>query len=244
MWDQIRKHATGAALAVLLAFVSPARAQYGSQYLSNLGSENFNWYMNSIMIRQTASPEAYRRAARAKAARQAAEAPLTAGSTTAGSTTALSTPRRLALGYPPAARAEAEKLFARLLTGYGRIEDQFAIPKGDVAGAVAALVAGSYMALHNTDFPDAHFKVLLVQMREAIGKDDRFAAASPTERRAMFEETAILGMMLATTQMALKTRPNTAVEANMRSAGQKYLRQLTGLNPETLTLGPDGLSAG
>jgi hypothetical protein len=111
-------------------------------------------------------------------------------------------PALMAAHYPSASRQQAERVFLDLLSGYSKIERQFDIPKRDVAGSVAAFLAGSYMAYRNVDFPDEHFKPLVAQMRQIIGTNPDFAKASNAEKQEMYEQMAILGMFMATTQMA------------------------------------------
>lgn len=134
-------------------------------------------------------------------------------------------PAKIAAHYPSHARAEAERVFGELLVGYGKIERQFGIPRRDVAGSVAAFVAGSYMAYHNADFPDEHFKPLVNQVREMIAGNPEFARASDAEKQELYEQMAILGMFMANAQMALKERPDAQIAANMKQAAKGYLEQ-------------------
>jgi hypothetical protein len=85
--------------------------------------------------------------------------------------------RELASHCPAAERDKAERLFAELLLRYRSIEDQFSIPRHDLAGALAAFIAGSHMAFNDAPFPDEYFKPLVRQMQ-------RLLAASPAVAQA------------------------------------------------------------
>jgi hypothetical protein len=150
-------------------------------------------------------------------------------------------PGKIAASYPESFRREAERVFRELLTGYGKIEQQFGIPKHDVAGSVAAFVAGSYMAYRNVDFPDEHFKPLVAQMRQIIGSNPDFAKASNAEKQEMYEQMAILGMFMATTQMALKEKPNPQISANVRQAAKGYMEQFLKTDADRVQITAQGL---
>lgn len=162
-------------------------------------------------------------------------------STVASASHDVSVARKLAANYPPDKRSEAEKLFQRFLVSYHQIEIRFGIPDNDVAGAMAAFVAGSLMGYRNQDFPDAAFRGLVEQMRGAVAASPEFARANPTARREMYEKLAILGMAMATTQMGLKQQPDARVEANMRRAAKGYLEQFLGTDAERVAITPEGL---
>lgn len=138
-------------------------------------------------------------------------------------------PAMLAQAYPEAARPQAERNFKQLLAGYHQIEQRFGVPRYDVAGAVAALLVGSWMAYHQSDFPDEHFAPLVQQMRGIISRNPDFAAADAQQKQEMYEQLAILGMMTATTQLALKQNPDAPnaerAQANLSKAGKGYLEE-------------------
>lgn len=153
---------------------------------------------------------------------------------------------KLASSYPPAQRQEAKRLFAELLAGHGKLMQQFGIARNDMAGAVAAFIAGSHAAYHDRDIDESDFQALVAQMRRTLAANPAFGAASPAERRNAFEQLAILGMMAATVQTALKENPQhpdaDRIRANMRKSGGDYLRGFLSVSPDKVTLGPKGLS--
>ncbi len=152
-----------------------------------------------------------------------------------------SMPAKMAAYYPEGSRGQVEKTFRELLDKYGQVERQFDIPKHDTAGAVAAFIAGSYMAYRNSDFPDAHFKPLVNQMRGIIAGNAEFAQATGAEKQEMYEQMAIAGMLMAGTQMALKQQPNAQVAANMKQAAKGYLEQFLKTDADRVQITANGL---
>ena len=142
-----------------------------------------------------------------------------------------------ALGVQGQVRTE----FRKLLDGFRQIEKQFGLPPNDVASAVAAFLAGSYMGYRNANFPDEHFKPLVAQMREALATDARFAQTGHAERQDMFEQLATLGMLMATTQIGLQRQPDAGIEARMRQTGKAYLEAFLKTGAERVRLTAAGL---
>jgi hypothetical protein len=110
-----------------------------------------------------------------------------------------------------------------------------------LAGAVAAFLAGNYMAYRDTDFPDANFPPLVNQMREIIGSNATFARASDMEKQEMYEQMAILGTYMAMTRDALKKQPNTQIQANLRKAAKGYLEQFLKTDADRVQITANGL---
>jgi hypothetical protein len=236
----------------LLACSAPLRADYNFTYTlpppawSNVMRDV---HMNPMKYQSVTRPGTNRDAGSAGAGPMARQAPTTAslGLTSALTSTVVEPPGRatmpakIAAHYPSHARTEAERVFRELLSGYGKIEQQFGIPRRDVAGSVAAFLAGSYMAYHNVDFPDEHFKPLVNQVREMIGSNPEFAKASVAEKQEMYEKMAILGMFMANAQMALKEKPNAPIAANMKQAAKGYIEQFLKTDVERVQITAQGL---
>lgn len=150
-------------------------------------------------------------------------------------------PAKLAAHYPASQRQHVERTFSQVLDGYHQIESQFGIPRNDLAGAVAAFLVGSYMAYHDTDFPDEHFKPLVAQMRRTIAGNPEFQRASNAEKQEMYEQMAILGTSLALTRDALKQKPNAQIASNIRQAGKGYLEQFLKTDADRVQITSAGL---
>lgn len=154
-------------------------------------------------------------------------------------------PAMLAQAYPEAARPQAERSFRQLLSGYHEIERRYGVPRHDVAGAVATLLVGSWMAYHASDFPDEHFGPLVRQMRGLLARNPDFAAADAQQKQEMYEQLALLGMLTATTQLALKQNPGAPdaerAQARLTQAGKAYLEQFLQTDASRVQLTERGL---
>lgn len=152
-------------------------------------------------------------------------------------------PWQLAQHYPESGRDEAERLFIELLQRYRGIEEQFDIPHRDLAGALAAFIAGNHMAYHGTPFPDEHFKPLVSQMRELLSDHPAIARAPAADRRQAYEQLAILGMFMAGAQIAQQSQAPGGIDPErLRQAAGDNLRKLLGMAPDDVQIGPNGLS--
>ena len=125
-------------------------------------------------------------------------APLPGGTDTAA---------QLAQGYPAAARAEAQAVFARLLALYPQVEQRHGIPRYDLAGAVATFIAGAYTGYSGVAVDDQEFVAIVRQMRQAIGVKPEFAAASARDKQSAYEQLAILALLTLSTHEALEKDP-------------------------------------
>lgn len=165
-----------------------------------------------------------------------------AAATTAPPPASTSTPRALASRYPANQRARIEQAFGESLRSYQQIEARFGIPGNDVAGALAAFIAGSYMAYRDVDFPDRHFPVLVAQMRHVLANNAAFQHASAAEKRDVYEQMAIIGTFMAATREALKRQPpDPTVADNFRASARANLEQFLKTDADRVTVGEQGL---
>lgn len=221
-----------ATTVLMLATAKAASAAYFAPYdIGNLSYLQSSYFFNSTLNRIVDQ------SAKRKGAATAAAATIVVRDRSGQS----ATPARLAASYPPSSRAEAEKVFRAMLAGYGQLERQFGIPANDLAGALAAFLAGSYMAFHKSELPDANFRALVTQMRTAMQAHPQFASLGASEKRDLYEQLAILGTYMATTQLALKSSPDAAIERDMRAAGKRNLEQFLGISADRVALTGEGL---
>ncbi len=148
---------------------------------------------------------------------------------------------KLVAAYPPASRAQVKKTFAELLSGYHQLEEKFDLPRNDVAGAVAAFIAGNYMAYRDVDLPDEQFGKLASQMHEVLVNEPEFAKASNAQKQETYEQLAIIGTMMATLQEGLKQQPNEQLAAAMRKAAKGYLEEFLKVDAAKVSLTAQGL---
>lgn len=148
---------------------------------------------------------------------------------------------QLAQRYNPSQRAQIENAFVQAFEGYQKIEAQFGIPKGDLAGGVAAFIAGNYIAYRNLDFPDKDFPPLVEQIRNALAANPAVAQASVSDKRQAYEQLAMVGMFMAVSREALKRKPDPKVEANFRETARANLEQLLKTDADRLQITERGL---
>jgi len=229
-----------AAIAGALLSISawPANAQMFSPDYGTMGAPMSSFLDNSYLTQQVVNDTSFRSSIESgdRPAVGAADLTFRASGGPSGAAKAFSE------SYPPEHRAEARQVFEELLARYGQVEQQFGLQSRDLASAAAAFVAGSYMGYRNADFPDAHFRPLVEQMRAVLSRSPEIAAASDAEKQDMYERLVVLGMFMAATQMALKSRPDAAVAANMHEAAGGYLAQFLQTDPDRVVIGPQGLS--
>ncbi|HSI59244.1 MAG TPA: DUF6683 family protein [Ideonella sp.] len=150
--------------------------------------------------------------------------------------------RQLATAFPAAQRSQMTDAYLQSFETYRKLEHKLGVPSNDVAGAMAAYIAGNYMALHNVEVPDAHFQRLVAQMREALGGQDSFVSASARQKRQMYEQLAMVGTFMAVARQAFLQNPNPASEQNFRNAARANLEAALKQPADGLRLGAQGLS--
>jgi DNA topoisomerase IA len=155
-------------------------------------------------------------------------------------------PARLARAHPgdAAVREEARQLYERCLVHYRsvvRAQDQ-ALAVDDVGAAVAAFVAASLGALHGTPVTPGMLLSLEKQLDGIARLSSDWETAAVVERQAYFEQMALLAVLVAESAAQAGAQGGAAV-ANVQRAARGYLRQLLGIDPDHLALGPDGLAA-
>ena len=151
-------------------------------------------------------------------------------------------PRKLAEAYPAAKRGEVERVFnAVLMDLYPKLVQFYGLPHNDLAGAVATFIAGSYQAYRN-NIEDEMFKTLPNQIRGALAANANIAGAPDAAKQEMYEQMAILGMFMLGVQEALKKTPDAQISANMKKAGEDYLRTFLGVDPRFVHITNAGMT--
>lgn len=243
-----------ACCAWVLAVATPAQADYAPfqgyvempqtlapMIMGNLASENLR-LLNEHHTQGGKAAAATRAGARAAATTTATTTTTAPPSGASGASGAGSTPHALAARYPAAQRAGIERAFGESLRTYRQIEAKFGIPGNDVAGAMAAFVAGSYMAYRDVDFPDQNFPVLVAQMRDVLANNTAFQQASAAEKRDVYEQLAIIGTFMAATRETLRRQtPDATVMRNFRDAARANLEQFLKTDADRVSIGAQGL---
>lgn len=147
---------------------------------------------------------------------------------------------RLVARYPVTRQAEARGVFIEMMAAFRRLERKHAIPRNDMAGALATFIAGSYTGYHGRLLDDSQFATLVSTLRARLAAHATFAAAPLTERQRAFEQLALLGTLSLGTYAALEQQPSgpnaSAVRAGLRDAGARSLQRLFGLPPDEVRI--------
>jgi hypothetical protein len=143
-------------------------------------------------------------------------------------------------------RAEATQFYSQLLDTYRKsIEPANKIPKNDLAGAVALFIGGNYEAYRNADMQPAHFQALVGQMQQIISNNASFAQASKAEKQELYEQFAILGMLMASMREIIQAKqPANAkdINAKLKSTAKTYLEQFLKIDADNVLIGDQGLA--
>jgi hypothetical protein len=139
-------------------------------------------------------------------------------------------PKALAASYPKPHRATAERALTTLLDAYPKVEKELGAERGDLPTAVAFFVVVCFEAYHEASVDPTAYPTIVRQVRDALAGSSAFARASAAEHRALYEQMAILGMLVAMTPKSQERR-----EA---SAG--YLK-LFSLDPDAIAIGESGI---
>jgi hypothetical protein len=224
-------HRATAALLLALAAAGASAQMYSPGY-GTYGAPMSNFLSSSYLVQQVANG--------ARSAGQGAKPKPVASTPRFTPSAQPVAPHELAKSYPPGRRDEAERFFARTLDGYRGIEAKFGLPRNDLAGAVAAFIAGNYVAWRDEPFPDENFPPLVMQMRGVIA--GAVQGASNAERQRLYEELAILGTHMALTREALQQQPDAKLKAEMKRAAGRNLEQFLKVDPDRVVIGAQGLA--
>jgi len=151
-------------------------------------------------------------------------------------------PAKLAQTYPAAMRSQVEQAFNGILDAYPKMEKLYGLPHNDLAGSVAVFLVCSYQAASGIDVSDSQVKTVIAQMRAALASNPYIVKAPDAAKQEMHEQMAILGMFLAGVQQSLKQGPNPQMAANVKKAGEDYLRAFLGAEPVDITIGNGGMT--
>ena len=110
----------------------------------------------------------------------------------------------------------------------------------DLGAAMALFVAVNLRALHGVDPDRTLMPRLERQLRGVSRRASNWDTCSPAQRQTFFERIAILAVLMLGSLAGAAAQDATA-RAKVRAASHRYLRDLFGVNPELLTLGPEGL---
>lgn len=150
--------------------------------------------------------------------------------------------RQLAQAMPTAQREQMAKVYLQSFDTWRQLERKLGLPANDVAGAVAAFIAGNYMAYRNVEVPDATYHRLVAQMRGALAGSRGFARASPSDKRMLYEQMAMVGTFMAVARMSFQQKPNPAAEQNFRESAAANLEAALKVPADQVRITDNGLT--
>lgn len=125
---------------------------------------------------------------------------------------------------------------------------KFGLPSGDLAVALASAIAGAWMAYNNQPFPDQFYVPLVNQMRERLSSQGAsLQTLSASERTTTYESLAVVGMLLASSQITWARNPRAAgaedLKQRMRTQGGETLTRMLQMPPDRIGIGGSGIYA-
>lgn len=147
----------------------------------------------------------------------------------------------LAQRFPAAQRGAMSKAFEESFAFWQKLEAQLGLAPNDLAAGVAAFIAGNYTAFTQQQVADEHFKTLVRQMQGLLGRNAGLQQAGPAQRRAMYEQLAMVGTFMVVYREQLRLKPNPAEELNFRNTARTNLETALGVGVERLQIGAQGL---
>jgi len=150
-------------------------------------------------------------------------------------------PALLARSHPgTAARQSAQGLYTRCLAHFRQGAQQAAV-HDDIGLAAAYFVLANLDALHDLHPDETALAQVERQMRHALRHLAGWQSAPLRERQSAFEQLAVIGVLVAESAAAARTQGPVA-QAHVQQAARAYLVRWLGINPDGLTLGPQGLA--
>lgn len=218
-------------LALLAGLVSPvASAQYVMEFAQTYNAPASNFISNTFLNQQ-----ALINATRPGAPQAGGQKAFPLASPQVERNAA-----ELAQAAPPAQRARLEKVYVQLMPGYHQLEQKLGWPANDVAGAMAALLAGNYMAMTGSELSDESVTAAGNQLRASPAVQGLLDQLSPADRRRLYEQCAMLGTFMALANKTSQQQPANVV-ANLRQSARENLRVVLGDAADSLRFTARGI---
>ncbi|WP_137936549.1 DUF6683 family protein [Chitinivorax sp. B] len=161
-----------------------------------------------------------------------------------GKTQAEANARELAMALPVSQREQMKQVYLQAFDSYRQLERKLGLPANDVAGATAAFIAGNYMAFRNVEVPDASFHQMVTQLRGALTQSQGYINLSATNKRQLYEQSAMVGTFMAVARLSLQQKPNPTLEQNFRETARTNLEAALKVPAEHVRIDEKGLHLG
>ncbi len=110
-----------------------------------------------------------------------------------------------------------------------------------MAGAIAAYIAGNYMAYNSNSISSEDFLVLVDQMRTVLINVPQLTNAKKSAKRNFYELMAVGGTFMEIANLDLQKHPNPANSDNLRLVAKDNLEHFLGVNADDIEITTDGL---
>ena len=219
------------AVAVLVTCLAPplASAQYVMEFAQTYNAPASNFISNTFLNQQVLINATLPNAPQSTKPQPVLAAPEVERSAT-----------ELAAAAPAAHRAQLQKVYAQLMPGYHQLERKLGWPADDVAGAMAAVLAGNYMAMTGSELSDDTVTAARNQLRASAAVQGLLNQLSAADRRRLYEQCAMLGTFMALANKTSQQQPANVL-ANLRQSARENLRVLLGEASDNLRFTAQGM---
>ena len=156
-----------------------------------------------------------------------------------GSTDGLET---LVATYPKSQQKEIRASLKQLYDSFPQVAHSVGIPTNDLSSAVAAVIAGAYMAYNNVSLNDDYVKPMANQFKAHLENSGFFDGMSNREKKSMYDQMVMVGMTLAVGQSLNQSNPNSQTTAQLREAGKQILEAILKVDADRVRITAQGIS--
>ena len=156
-----------------------------------------------------------------------------------GSTDGLET---LIASYPKSQHKEVRASLKQLYEAFPQVARSVGIPTNDLSSAVAAVIAGAYMAYNNISLNDDYVKPMANQFKAHLENSRFFDGMSNREKKSMYDQMVMVGMTLAVGQSLNQSNPNSQTTAQLREAGKQILETILKVDASRVRITSQGIS--
>ena len=156
-----------------------------------------------------------------------------------GSTDGLET---LVATYPKSQQKEIRASLKQLYDSFPQVAHSVGIPTNDLSSAVAAVIAGAYMAYNNISLNDDYVKPMANQFKAHLENSGFFDGMSNREKKSMYDQMVMVGMTLAVGQSLNQSNPNSQTTAQLRDAGKQILEAILKVDADRVRITAQGIS--
>lgn len=144
--------------------------------------------------------------------------------------------------YPAKDRENVRKSLKQLQDSFPQVARSVGIPTNDLSSGLSALIAGAYMAYNNVSLNDNYMKPLANQLRSILQTAEEFDRLSDSQKKDVYDQMVIIGMLLAVSQSENQKKPNSRTTAQLKTAGKQVLEGLLKVNASKVRITSSGLS--